>query len=382
MEFIIKETARSLLVLFSIIAAGYLVGSITVKGISLGTAAIFLTGLLFGHFGAEIPAVLQTVGLLFFTTSVGLSAGPTFIQRLRVNGRAYLCLCLAVAFTGAVTCAAIIKLAGINAPLAVGIMTGAFTTSPGFAAAKEAVSASAEAASNVAAGYGVTYPIGVITKVLFVQLVPRMLRADMRKERALIACPDDESCRAQKTYKQIDVWGVFPFSLAVVLGMLLGGITVPLPGNGDFSLGITGGTLIAGLLVGHIGHLGAIDLRPPPKLYGPIKEIGLILFFSGAGVEGGKGLMDILTECGLALWGYGFLLVALPLVVGFFVFRKLLNIPLLNGLGSITAAMTSTPSLAVLIQVADTDDVATAYATTYPIALITLILLVQVLVGL
>ena len=44
--------------------------------------------------------------------------------------------------------------------------------------------------------------------------------------------------------------------------------------------------------------------------------------------------------------------------------------------------MTCTPSLAVLIQMAETDDVAAAYATTYPIALITLVLLVQFLVTL
>ena len=84
------------------------------------------------------------------------------------------------------------------------------------------------------------------------------------------------------------------------------------------------------------------------------------------------GVMDLL---------YGFFLVAIPLTAGFFMFRKVLRLPLLNGLGSMTASMTCTPSLAVLIQAAGTDDVASAYATTYPIALITLILLVQALVG-
>ena len=74
------------------------------------------------------------------------------------------------------------------------------------------------------------------------------------------------------------------------------------------------------------------------------------------------------------------MLVTVPLAAGFFLFRRVLKLPLLNGLGSITASMTCTPSLAVLIQTAGTDDVAAAYATTYPIALITLVLLVQALV--
>lgn len=379
MGFVLKETAQNLLTVFAIIVLGYLVGSIRIKGIGLGTAAIFLAGLLFGHFGAETSAVLQTAGLLLFITSVGLSAGPTFWQRLKLNGKSYVVLCLAIAFTGALICVAVIKLAGVDAPLAVGIMTGAFTTSPGFAAAKEAVSANAAAVSSVAAGYGVTYPVGVICKVLFIQLIPQILHADMEKERALIALPASQEKQAEKAYRRLDTWGLLPFALAVVLGILLGAVTIPLPGGGSFALGTTGGPLIVGLLLGHIGHIGNIDLRPDPKLYGPAKEIGLMLFFSGAGVEGGRGLAAILTEYGLTLWIYGFLLVAVPLLVGLFVFRKLLKLPLLNGLGSITASMTCTPSLAVLIQTAGTDDVAAAYATTYPIALITLVLLVQFL---
>lgn len=382
MEFVLKETAQSLLTVFSIIVLGYLVGSIRVKGVGLGTAAIFLAGLLFGHFGAETPAALQMAGLLLFITSVGLSAGPTFVQRLKMNGKAYAVLCLTIALTGAAVCAAVIKLAGVDAPLAVGIMTGAFTTSPGFAAAKEAVSASTEAVSSVAAGYGVTYPIGVVCKVLFIQLIPKALHADMEKERALIALPADKRTQEEKVYRRLDTWGLFPFAAAVALGILLGAVAIPLPGGGSFSLGTTGGPLIVGLLLGHVGHIGCIDLRPDPKLYGPAKEIGLMLFFSGAGVEGGRGLAAILSEHGLTLWAYGFLMVAIPLLVGFIVFRRLLKLPLLNGLGSITASMTCTPSLAVLIHAAGTDDVAAAYATTYPIALIVLVLLVQGLVGL
>ena len=137
---------------------------------------------------------------------------------------------------------------------------------------------------------------------------------------------------------------------------------------------------MAGLLIGHIGHIGNVDLRPAPRFYGPAKEIGLILFFSGAGVEGGRGLAEILSAHGASLLLYALLLVVVPLAVGFFIFRRVLKLPLLNGLGSITASMTCTPSLAVLIQTAGTDDVAAAYATTYPIALITLILMVQFLV--
>ena len=256
MSFIIKEATQSLLTVFAIIALGYLIGAIKIKGIGLGTAAIFLSGLLFGHFGAKTPAVLQTVGLILFITSVGLSAGPSFVQRLKLNGKSYVLLCLTIALTGALVCSAIIKLAGVEAPLAVGIMTGAFTTSPGFAAAKEAVSANPEAVATVAAGYGIAYPVGVVCKVLAIQLIPKLLHADMAKERALIALPSRPEKTERSNPKRLDAWGLLPFSMAVVLGILLGSVTIALPGGGSFALGTTGGPLIVGLLIGHIGHIG------------------------------------------------------------------------------------------------------------------------------
>lgn len=370
------------MIVFLIIALGYLIGNVRLKGICLGTAAIFLSGLLFGHFGAKTPAVLQTVGLVLFITSIGLSAGPTFVKRLKMNGKSYVVLCLAIGLTGSAICATLIRIVGIDAPLAVGIMTGAFTTSPGFAAAKEAVSASTIAVSRVAAGYGIAYPVGVVCKVLAMQMIPRWVHADMEKERQLIEVPVRAAQRENTQYNRLDQFGLFSFAAAAAVGVLVGAVTFHLPGGGTFALGTTGGPLIAGLIIGHIGHIGKVNLQPDSKLYGPAKEIGLMLFFSGSGVEGGRDLANILAHYGVSLLLYSFLLVLIPLATGYIIFRRLLKLPLLNGLGSITASMTCTPSLAVLIQTAGTDDVAAAYATTYPIALITLVLLVQFLAAL
>jgi putative transport protein len=135
-----------------------------------------------------------------------------------------------------------------------------------------------------------------------------------------------------------------------------------------------------GLVFGHFGKIGRINLQVNKAVIASAKEIGLLLFFAGAGVEGGGGLGAIIQAYGFSLLLIGFLLVALPLLAGFVMFRYVLKLPLLDGMGSMTASMTCTPSLAMLIQVAETDDVASAYATTYPIALVTLVLMVQFLV--
>ena len=71
-----------------------------------------------------------------------------------------------------------------------------------------------------------------------------------------------------------------------------------------------------------------------------------------------------------------------PMFVGYMLGKYVLKLPLLNSLGSITGGMTSTPALGTLISTAGTDDVASAYASTYPIALVLIVLASQLMVTL
>ena len=378
--FSIQGTAATVMMVFVITALGYLIGAVNIKGVSLGSSAIFLVALVFGHFGVAFPAAMQTTGMVLFIASVGISAGPSFVGNLRRHGKAYVLLCLFTAVSGALVCVAVIKLAGIETPVAMGLMTGAYTTSPGFASAKEAFAADADAVAKVAAGYGIMYPVGTLGKVLFVQMVPKLLRADIDRERELIHLPDGGGdARAEKKGFQLDSMGYFPLALAIACGILLGSVTIPLPGIGSFSLGNSGGPLLMGLLLGHLGHIGPVDLRVDPKIVNPTKEIGLILFFTGAGTEGGSRLLAIMAEHGWALLLYGLLLLFIPLTLGFFLSRRLFRLPMLNGLAAMTGGMTCSPSLAALIQTAGTTDVVSTYATTYPIALINMVLVMQIL---
>lgn len=70
----------------------------------------------------------------------------------------------------------------------------------------------------------------------------------------------------------------------------------------------------------------------------------------------------------------------LPMIIGFLVAKYVLKLPLLNNLGSITGGMTSTPALGTLINMAGTEEIATAYAATYPIALIAVVLASQLII--
>ena len=68
--------------------------------------------------------------------------------------------------------------------MSVGLFAGALTSTPAFAAAQEAVGEANPLYGNVAVGYAIAYPFGVIGVVLFVQIIPKILHANMDEERA------------------------------------------------------------------------------------------------------------------------------------------------------------------------------------------------------
>ena len=369
--------SNTLMMVFLIAVIGYLVGSIKICGLELGTAGILLVALVFGHFGVEIPDLVRELGLICFVTSVGFIAGPKFFRNFKSNAASYILLGILVIAAGALVCVAVIKVFGIPTDISVGMMTGALTSTPGLAAALEATGSDA-----ASVGYGIAYPFGVVGVVLFVQLVPKILKVDMAEERAKFeAAAGVEVEEYHKTKKEdlfyADSMGFFPFSLAIALGIILAKIEIPLPGGAVFALGTSGGPLIAGLILGHFGHFGRLSVQVEKHVLECLREFGLALFLLGAGSQAGAGFVEILKEHGVMLFLYGALMTLIPMFIGYFFAVKMLHLNLFNTLGSICGGMTSTPALGTLIRVAETDDVASAYAATYPIALVSVVLASQ-----
>ena len=112
-----------------------------------------------------------------------------------------------------------------------GVLSGALTSTPGYSAALEVAG---ELEGLVTLGHAIAYPFGVIGVVLFVQLMPKFLKADMQYERSLLTADILES-REIKTEKKLikcDDFGLMPLALAIVCGLLLGAVKIPLTGEG------------------------------------------------------------------------------------------------------------------------------------------------------
>ena len=376
LEFLKSVFTNELVIVFCIAALGYLLGSISIKGLSLGTSGILIVALIFGHFDLPVPGALKNIGLICFVTAVGFIAGPGFFRNFKKSAISYVILGFVIILSGAATCVGVMKLAGIQTDLAVGMMSGALTSTPGLAAAIEATG------SDLASvGYGIAYPFGVVGVVLFVQLIPKVLKIDIEKERerlsAAAAPKTGDGQVAKKEYKYLDEFGLMAFAVAAALGVLVGKIVIPLPGGAEFSLGTSGGPLLTGLIFGHFAHIGPVAIDVPKKTLNVVREVGLALFLMGAGTEAGQGFLAVLAEQGVALFLWGALMTLVPMIIGYVLAVFVFKIDVLSALGSICGGMTSTPALGTLMAVTKTEAVATAYAATYPIALIFVVLCCQ-----
>jgi putative transport protein len=395
--------------LFIVTALGYLLGRITIKGVNLGTAGVFLIAILFGYLCTLIPSdlpiisalrleagkgnttyyksVIQNVGLVMFVGSVGFIAGPKFFRDLAKNFKTYIFMGIVIILVGTLVAVAFTFISPYGSDFWSGILSGALTSTPGYSAAGEAIKLKGMEDTMVTIGHAIAYPFGVIGVVLFVQLLPKFIKADMAYERGLLR-PEVMEKTEKKTEKKLfkcDDFGFTALALAIVCGLVLGGIKIPLFAGAVFSLGTTGGVLIMCLVFGHFGRIGKLSLAIPEATLKTLKELGLMLFLIGAGVDGGVNLVSAIGgDASIVVWGFlgGAVMTIIPMVVGFFLGKYLLKLPLLNNLGSITGGMTSTPALGTLISTAGTDDVAGAYASTYPIALVLIVLSCNLMIGL
>lgn len=515
--------------LFLIVALGFMLGRIRVKGLSLDVSAVIFIALLFGHFGVTIPKALGNFGLVLFIFTIGIQAGPGFFDSFRSKGKTLIILTLLVVGTACLTALAFKYTLGIQTPELVGLIAGSLTSTPGLAVA---IDSTQSPLASIA--YGIAYPFGVIGVILFIKLLPKMLRIDLEKETKkleaqaidryptletgtfritnrnifdrtlaslkvrsmtgavvsrvkhhnelliptahtilhegdLVKAVGNEKSLEQMTLllgeriheeiplgaaqeiesllvtnksvinktlgnlnlqaafgctvtrvrrsgidlapspdlhlkfgdklvvvghkegieqlgqlfgnneKKLSDTDFFPIAMGIVLGVLVGKLNISFSDNFSFSPGLTGGILIVALVLSSIGKTGPIVWSMSASANSLLRQLGLLLFLAEVGTSAGSTLVATFRESGLTLFGVGFAITLIPMIVALLAGYYLFKINILDLIGSIAGSMTSTPGLAAADSMTDSDMPSIAYATVYPIAMVFLILFIQLI---
>lgn len=519
----------SYFVLFLIIALGYLLGRIKLFGISLDVSAVLFVAIFFGHYGFVVPDVLQKIGLVLFIFSIGMQAGPGFFGTFKKQGRDFATFAAILIGSASLITWACTLLFDIDMNIAIGLLTGALTSTPGLAAAIDSTQS-----PEASIGYGIAYPFGVIGVILFIRLLPKLLRTNtkdaenaykhdmladnptiikrnfkvenskvagkslselrirhmtkgvvsrvMRGTEAFVPSPntilqlgdiikvvgpEDAMLKievligsettieiplgvkydiqkilvsnkevANMTVKELNLVqnynatmtrirrsgiditpqphtriqlgdkiiiacdkenmkqvarilgnddsrlsdsDLLPVALGIVVGVLLGKISINFSDSFTFSLGLTGGVLATALILSNVGKTGNILWSMSGSANQLIRQLGLLFFLSAVGTKAGGQLVATFHEYGIMLFVVGGIITIFPMLIAVIFSRITKKFNILSLMGALTGGMTSTPGLAATTSMTDSDAPQIAYATIYPVAMVLLIIFVQIL---
>ena len=378
--------AHILIIISIVIALGRILGKTKICGISFGVTWVLFVGILFGHHGLTIDHnlihFLKEFGLVLFVYSIGLQVGPGFFSSFRSGGLALNGLAVFVIATGVLVTIGIYFLSGIPATTITGIMSGAVTNTPGLGAAQQTYfDITGNTANDMAQGYAVAYPLGVIGCILSFILIRIVLyRVSGAESRSAV---HNERKTAGEVRGNSDQPNLIPIFIGIALGCILGSIPISLPGIPQpVKLGLAGGPLIVSILISRFGPRFHIITYTTPSANLMIREIGISLFLTCVGLEAGEGFVDTLVHGDGMKWiVYGALITVIPVLAGGFIGKYVLRLDYNTLTGVLSGACTNPPALAYASeQDGGSDKTSVAYATVYPLSMFLRVLAAQLMV--
>ena len=378
--------AHILIIISIVIALGRILGKTKICGISFGATWVLFVGILFGHYGLTIDHdlihFLKEFGLVLFVYSIGLQVGPGFFSSFRSGGFSLNGLAVSVIIAGVVTAIGIHFLFDIPATAITGIMSGAVTNTPGLGAAQQTYyDTTGQTATDMAQGYAVAYPLGVIGCILSFILIRVMLYRISCAESGSVVHNKADGCREVR-YNS-DQPNLIPIFIGIALGCILGSIPITFPGIPQpVKLGLAGGPLIVSILISRFGPRLHIITYTTPSANLMIREIGISLFLACVGLEAGDGFIDTLVHGDGVKWIlYGALITVIPVLTGGFIGRYILKLDYSTLIGVLAGSCTNPPALSYASeQDGESGRSAIGYATVYPLSMFLRVLAAQLLI--
>ena len=180
--------AHSIFVLAIAIAAGIFLGSkLKFKGITLGITWILFCAIACSHFGMTLDPLVESfakdLGLILFVYSIGLQVGPSFFSSFGKGGLSLNILAAGIVLLSCVTAYVIHLLSGVDIATMTGVLFGAVTNTPGLGAAQQTYQDLTGVANpDIASGYAMSYPLGVVGIIFSLLALRWIFRIKLDKE--------------------------------------------------------------------------------------------------------------------------------------------------------------------------------------------------------
>ena len=203
---------HSIFLLTIAIACGiYLSHRLKFKGITLGITWILFCAIAMSHFGMHLDPIVETFakdfGLILFVYSIGLQVGPSFFSSFGQGGIKLNVLATMIILLSCVIAYVIHLISGEDIATMTGILSGAVTNTPSLGAAQQAFTdITGEINPNIASGYAMAYPLGVVGIIMSLLAMRWFfhIRVEKEEERVL------QECGAQKEIGHIDILLINP----------------------------------------------------------------------------------------------------------------------------------------------------------------------------
>ena len=176
------------------------------KGITLGITWILFCAIAMSHFGMHLDPVVETFakdfGLILFVYSIGLQVGPSFFSSFGKGGIKLNLLAASIVLLGCVTAYLIHLIAGEDIATMTGVLFGAVTNTPGLGAAQQAFTdITGNANPNIASGYAMAYPLGVVGIITVILAMRWFFKIKLEDEEARVVAESE----VQKEIEYIDI---------------------------------------------------------------------------------------------------------------------------------------------------------------------------------
>lgn len=202
--------SHSIFILSLVITLGLLLGRIKVKNVSLGLTWVLIIGIVFGYFNLnlnmELLHFMREFGLVLFVYCIGMQVGPGFFSSFKKGGLSLNMLIVVTILISFVLVIGLHYATGTSMTALAGILSGAVTNTPSLGAAQQAYfGLKGVEAPEIATGYALAYPMGVIGVILSFILLRYILRIK----------PTREENEAERGLGQLEQLTVRSFTLEV-----------------------------------------------------------------------------------------------------------------------------------------------------------------------